>query len=110
MAETSSGDAIVPKDTLRFESTSNGSLYISNLLTFNMPDTELGSIIRLIRSKPDDIRQRFDFTYQVSDTDLVESPTSGEGLLDPNNIMNKFTIAQINTDALDISVSKSSLL
>lgn len=93
-----------------FSSTSNGNLYISNLLTFDNPDAELGSIIGLIRSKPDDIRQRFDFTHQVSDTDLVENPTSGESLLDPNNIMNKFTIAQINTDTLDISVSKSSLL
>ncbi len=96
--------------TLTFNSTGNGNLYISNLLTFKNPGDELKDIINIIREQPSDIKQRFDFTYQVPDTDLVENPTLGESLLDPNNIMNKFTIAQINTDTLDISVSKSSLL
>ena len=96
------------ESTLIFKSTGNGNLYISNLLTFDAPGEELKDIINIIRNQP--YRQRFDFTYQVPDTDLVENPTLGETLLDPNNIMNKFTIAQINTDTLDISVSKSSLL
>lgn len=95
---------------LTLNSEGAGKLYIGKLLTFKEPDTELELMLGLIRSKPNDIKQRFDFTYQVSDTDLVENPTSGESLLDPNNIMSKFTIAQINTDTLDISVSKSSLL
>lgn len=96
------------KGTLIFNSIGNGNLYISDLLTFEEPDEELKSIINRIRTQP--YAQKFDFTYQVSDTDFVENPTSGESLLDPNNIMNKFTIAQIDTDTLDISVSKSSLL
>lgn len=94
--------------SISFESEGAGKLYVGKLLTFEAPNTELKSIISLIRHQP--YSQKFDFTYQVSDTDLVENPTSGESLLDPNNIMSKFTIAQINTDTLDISVSKSSLL
>ena len=103
-------DATPDEGSLTFSSTGNGNLYISDLLTFETPGDELGHIINVIRDQPSDIKQRFDFTYQVPDTDLVENPTLGESLLDPNNIMNKFTIAQINTDTLDISVSKSSLL
>lgn len=94
--------------SISFESEGAGKLYVGKLLTFEAPDEELKSIISLIRQQP--YHQKFDFTHQVSDTDLIENPTSGEGLLDPNNIMSKFTIAQINTDTLDISVSKSSLL
>lgn len=94
--------------SISFESEGAGKLYVGKLLTFEAPNAELKSIISLIRHQP--YSQKFDFTYQVSDTDLVENPTSGESLLDPNNIMSKFTIAQINTDTLDISVSKSSLL
>lgn len=103
-------DAISDEGSLTFSSTGMGNLYISNLLIFKTPGDELEDIIDIIRKQPDDIKQRFDFTYQVPDTDLIENPTLGENLLDPNNIMSKFTIAQINTDTLDISVSKSSLL
>lgn len=50
----------------------------------------------------------FDYTYKVTSIDPIEDPASAEGLFDPNNVFNRFTIAQI--DNIDIKVANQSKL
>jgi len=85
----------------------DGYLYVTRIYPFKVGNAEkdVQSIINIL-----DTKNQFDYLYQVPAEDAIDSDNIAESMFDSNNILNKFTIAQIDTDAIDISVLKSSRL
>lgn len=70
--------------------------------------TELKDIVTLIDSKLD-FAKEFDYTYVVSQDELIENPLESISFLDSNHVFNRFTMCRWDTEAEDnklIVVSK----
>ena len=70
--------------------------------------TELKDIATLIDSKLD-FAKEFDYTYVVSEDELIENPLESISFLDSNHVFNRFTMCRWDTESEDnklIVVSK----
>lgn len=85
----------------------SGYLYVTRIYPFEAGNAE--AAVQTIISTLD-TKNQFDYLYQVPAEDAIDSDNIAESMFNSNNILNKFTIAQIDTDAIDISVLKSSKL
>ena len=101
----------IPQSTVQcfLKVTSAGSdasypISIGKLLKFEKPESMSDGTFEAVLQRVFylDTDNKYDYTYEVPDDNLIEDPLSSESFLNKNHIFNKFTICQIDTKNMSI--------
>ena len=100
------GDTSIDKLTVKNTNTENElgvSIGMPVKTTLEFPDEFTSGVNTFVKGK------NFNYIYEVPAADLVENPLEPESFWNASHPCNKYTIAQIDFDASNISIAKTSL-